>query len=225
MRPLIVIATHNKDKLREIRRILGRGSYTVKGLDDFPPPYTVRETGKTLEENALLKARKAVQRTGQTALSDDSGLEVAALGGRPGVYSARFAGTGCSYADNNRKILRLMKGVPRRKRGATFRCVVALVTPAGKERLFEGRCPGWIVEEAQGEKGFGYDPIFEPRGQGRTFAAISLAQKNQISHRALAFRRAAAYLNGKSFVATGAVAAFPRAGRKKFPDRHIRSAR
>ena len=194
MNPTIVIATHNKDKLREIRRILGKGPFAVKGLDDFPPPYTVRETGKTLEENALLKARKAVRHTGQSALSDDSGLEVAALGGRPGVYSARFAGYGCSYADNNRKILRLMKGLSRGKRHATFRCVVAFVSPDGKERLFEGRCPGWIVEEGQGEKGFGYDPIFEPRGQGRTFAQLSLAKKNEISHRAIAFRRAAAYL-------------------------------
>lgn len=195
MRPTIVIATHNKDKLREIRRILGSGPFAVKGLDDFPPPYTVRETGKTLEENALLKARKAVQRTGHAALSDDSGLEVEALDGRPGVYSARFAGYGCSYADNNRKILRLMKGLPRGKRRATFRCVVALVTPTGKERLFQGRCPGWIVEDMQGKEGFGYDPIFEPRGEGRTFAALSLAQKNKISHRAKAFQRAAAYLH------------------------------
>jgi XTP/dITP diphosphohydrolase len=195
VRPTIVIATHNKDKLREIRRILGRGPFAVKGLDDFPPPYTVRETGKTLEENALLKARKAVQRTGHAALSDDSGLEVEALAGRPGVYSARFAGYGCSYADNNRKILRLMKGLPRGKRRATFRCVVALVTAKGKERLFQGRCPGWIVEDMQGKEGFGYDPIFEPRGEGRTFAALSLAQKNKISHRAKAFQRAAAYLH------------------------------
>jgi XTP/dITP diphosphohydrolase len=193
-KPIIVIATHNKDKLREIRRILGRGPFVVKGLDDFPPPYTVRETGKTLEANALLKARKAVQRTGHAALSDDSGLEISALGGRPGVFSARFAGYGCSYEDNNRKVLRLMKGFVRARRRAVFRCVVALVTPEGKERLFEGRCPGWIVSELHGEKGFGYDPIFEPRGQGRTFAQLSLAEKNKISHRAKAFQRAGAFL-------------------------------
>ena len=192
--PTVVIATHNRDKLREIRRILGRGPFVVKGLDDFPPPYTVRETGKTLEANALLKARKAVQRTGQMALSDDSGLEIPALGGRPGVYSARFAGYGCSYADNNRKVLRLMKGFERARRRAVFRCVVALVTPEGKERLFEGRCPGWIVEVAQGTKGFGYDPIFRPHGMKGTFAQLSLAQKNKISHRAKAFQRAGAFL-------------------------------
>lgn len=193
-KPIVVIATHNKDKRREIRRILGRGPFVVKGLDDFPPSYTVRETGKTLEANALLKARKAVQRTGHTALSDDSGLEIAALGGRPGVYSARFAGGGCSYADNNRKVLRLMNGVARARRRAVFRCVVALVTPEGKERLFEGRCPGWIVDRAQGGKGFGYDPIFQPLGQRRTFAQLPLREKNKISHRAKAFQRAGAYL-------------------------------
>jgi XTP/dITP diphosphohydrolase len=193
-KPILVIATHNQDKLREIRRILGRGPFVVKGLDAFPPAYTVRETGKTLEANALLKARKAVQRTGHIALSDDSGLEIAALGGRPGVYSARFAGYGCSYTDNNRKVLRLMKGFERARRRAVFRCVVALVTPAGKERLFEGRCPGWIVSESHGGEGFGYDPIFEPRGKGRTFAELSLAEKNTISHRAKAFQRARAYL-------------------------------
>ncbi|MBK8575043.1 MAG: RdgB/HAM1 family non-canonical purine NTP pyrophosphatase [Elusimicrobia bacterium] len=193
-KPLLVIATHNRDKLREIRRILSRCPWTVKGLDAFPPPTSVRETGKTLEANALLKARKAVQRTGHAALSDDSGLEVAALGGRPGVYSARFAGYGCSYADNNRKVLRLMKGVARARRRAVFRCVAAFVTPEGHERLFEGRCPGWIVEESQGIEGFGYDPIFEPRGKGCTFAELSLTQKNKISHRALAFQRAAVHL-------------------------------
>lgn len=193
-KPVIVIATHNRDKLREIRRILGRGPFEVKGLDDFPPAYTVRETGKTLEANALLKARQAVRRTGQVALSDDSGLEILALGGRPGVYSARFAGYGCSYADNNRKVLRLMKGFERARRRAVFRCVVALVTPEGKERLFEGRCPGWIVDGVQGDKGFGYDPIFRPQGKTVTFAQLSLAQKNKISHRAKAFQRAGAFL-------------------------------
>lgn len=193
-KPILVIATHNSDKLREIRRLLGRGAYSVRGLDDFPPPYTVRETGKTLEANALLKARRAVKETGCEALSDDTGLEIAALGGRPGVYSARFAGSGCTYDDNTRKVLRLMRGVKRAQRTAVFRTVVAFVTPAGEERLFEGRCEGKITEAAQGERGFGYDPIFEPRGEGRTFAQMPLARKNEISHRAKAFLCAAVYL-------------------------------
>lgn len=193
-KPVLVIATHNADKLREIRRLLSRGAYDVRGLDDFPPPYTVRETGKTLEANALLKARRAVKETGCAALSDDTGLEIAALGGRPGVYSARFAGSGCSYADNTRKVLRLMDGINRGQRRAVFRTVVAFVTPEGFEKTFEGRCVGFITEEAQGDRGFGYDPVFEPQGEGRTFAQMTLAQKNKISHRAKAFTRAAAYL-------------------------------
>jgi XTP/dITP diphosphohydrolase len=193
-KPVLVIATHNADKLREIRRLLSRGAYDVRGLDDFPPPYTVRETGKTLEANALLKARRAVKETGCAALSDDTGLEIAALGGRPGVYSARFAGSGCSYADNTRKVLRLMDGINRRQRRAVFRTVVAFVTPEGHEKIFEGRCAGFITDQAQGARGFGYDPVFEPQGTGRTFAQMTLAQKNKISHRAKAFTRAAAYL-------------------------------
>lgn len=193
-KPVLVIATHNADKLREIRRLLSRGAYDVRGLDDFPPPYTVRETGKTLEANALLKARRAVKETGCAALSDDTGLEIAALGGRPGVYSARFAGSGCSYADNTRKVLRLMDGINRRQRRAVFRTVVAFVTPEGHEKIFEGRCAGFITDQAQGARGFGYDPVFEPQGAGRTFAQMTLAQKNKISHRAKAFTRAAAYL-------------------------------
>lgn len=193
-KPVLVIATHNADKLREIRRLLSRGAYDVRGLDEFPPPYTVRETGKTLEANALLKARRAVKETGCAALSDDTGLEIAALGGRPGVYSARFAGSGCSYTDNTRKVLRLMEGIKRGQRRAVFRTVVAFVTPEGHEKIFEGRCAGFITDEAQGARGFGYDPVFEPRGGGRTFAQMTLAQKNKISHRAKAFTRAAAYL-------------------------------
>lgn len=188
------MATHNRDKWREIRRILGRGRFVVKSLDDFPPPYTVRETGKTLEANALLKARAAVRRTGCLALSDDTGLEVSALGGRPGVYSARFAGAGCSYQDNNRKLLRLLKGLSARQRRARFRCAVALVFPDGRERVFEGRISGRIVDTLRGAGGFGYDPVFLPRGETVTFGEMPLAKKNRISHRSLAFRKAAAYL-------------------------------
>src|SRR4051794_10770900 len=111
MKPPLVIATHNLHKLKEIRKILGPLPYTVVGLEGFPP-YTVRETGKTLEENALLKARAGVRRTGRACLSDDTGLEVKALKGAPGVYSARYAGYGCTFADNNRKLLRALRNVP-----------------------------------------------------------------------------------------------------------------
>ena len=192
-KPIVLIATHNAHKRVEIARIIGRGPFRIKGLEGFPP-YTVRETGKTLGANALLKARQAVRRTGLPALSDDTGLEVAALKGRPGVYSARFAGPGCSYEDNNRKLLRLLQGLPRSKRKAVFRTVVAFVDSQGQARLFEGVCRGWITERPRGKRGFGYDPIFEPAGEGRCFAELPLSRKNEISHRALAFRRAAAYL-------------------------------
>lgn len=200
--PVVVIATHNLDKLREIRKILGRGPFAVKSLAEFPPPYTVRETGKTLEANALLKARAAVRRTKTPALSDDSGLEIAALGGRPGVYSARFAGAGCSYDDNNRKVLRLLKDRPASERKAVFRCVVALVFPDGRERLFQGRCPGRIVDALRGGSGFGYDPVFLPTGKKKTFAEMPLAEKNRLSHRSQAFRKAAAHLK-KIFAKAG----------------------
>jgi XTP/dITP diphosphohydrolase len=194
MKPLLIIATHNRHKLAEIRRILGRTPFRVVGLDAFPS-YSVRETGRTLEENALLKARKGVRMTGHLCLSDDSGLEVKALRGAPGVLSARYAGPGCSYDDNNRKLLRVMRALPASRRDARFRCVVALAAPHKTARLFEGRTPGRITTEPRGSRGFGYDPVFAPRGAGgRTFAEMSLGEKNLLSHRARAFGRAARFL-------------------------------
>jgi XTP/dITP diphosphohydrolase len=133
--------------------------------------------------------------TGCLCLSDDTGLEVDALDGAPGVYSARFAGSACSFDDNNRKLLRKMKDVPAAKRTAVFRCVVALASPDGVERTFEGRVVGRIAEERRGTAGFGYDPVFVPRGSGgRAFAEMTLAEKNAFSHRARAFLKAAAFL-------------------------------
>lgn len=187
------MATHNLHKVREIVKILGRLPVPVVGLDRFPS-YDVRETGKTLEANALLKARAALKRTGRAALADDTGLEVKALNGAPGVYSARYAGPGCSFADNNRKILRKMAGVSAGKRTAVFRCIVALVLPDGTEKTFEGRCSGRIIPELRGAEGFGYDPVFRPAGQSRTFAEMSLKEKNRISHRSKAFQKASAFL-------------------------------
>lgn len=192
-RPTVVIATHNAHKVKEIKKILRGAPVRIIGLENFPA-YTVRETGKTLEANALLKARAAVRRTGQAALSDDTGLEVAALGGAPGVYSARYAGYGCTFQDNNRKLLRALAKVRGNKRRALFRCVVALARPDGTTKLFQGRCPGFITETIQGEKGFGYDPVFLPRGAKKTFAEMSAREKNRVSHRAQAFGRALAYL-------------------------------
>lgn len=192
MKPIVVIATHNLHKVVEIRKILGRRYFDVRGLDDFPPPYKVRETGKTLEANALLKARKSARHTGHTSLADDTGLEVSALKGAPGVYSARFAGPGCSYEDNNRKLLRVLAG--RKNRRAQFRCVVAAVFPDGREKLFQGCVKGKILSALRGKKGFGYDPLFQPIGAKKTFAEMSLKEKNKISHRARAFQKAGGFL-------------------------------
>jgi XTP/dITP diphosphohydrolase len=188
-----VIATHNAHKVKEIRKILGKLPVPLVGLDQFPD-YDVRETGKTLEANALLKARAAVRRTGLVALSDDTGLEVKALKGAPGVYSARYAGPKCSFEDNNRKLLKNLEGKPLKDRGAVFRCVVAVVFPDGRERVFEGRCPGRIIPAWRGTEGFGYDPVFQPKGSAKTFAEMSLAQKNKISHRFRAFQKAARFV-------------------------------
>jgi XTP/dITP diphosphohydrolase len=183
-RPGVVLATHNAHKVREIRKLLKGLPLPVIGLDRFPA-YAVRETGKTLEANALLKARAALRRTGYASLADDTGLEVRALNGAPGVYSARFAGPGCSFVDNNRKLLRLL-AQKTGSRSAVFRCVVAAVFPDGKEYLFEGRCRGRIVRDMRGSEGFGYDPVFQPQGSAKTFAEMSLSQKNRISHRSKA---------------------------------------
>jgi len=202
VKPLFILATHNAHKVKEIRKILGRVPLPLVGLDRFPA-YTVRETGKTLEDNALLKARAAVRRTGHIALSDDTGLEVAALKGAPGVYSARYAGPGCTFADNNRKLLRAMKNMPFKKRGARFRCVVAVAFPDGRAKIFEGRVPGRIVREFRGAQGFGYDPVFQPKGFKKTFAEMTVAEKNRVSHRARAFSKAARYLRGLSRAAFG----------------------
>ncbi len=190
----IVIGTHNLHKLKEIKKILGPLPFDIQGLDQYPPAYTVRETGKTLEANALIKARAARKHTGRVCLSDDTGLEVKFLNGAPGVYSARFAGPKCSYQDNNRKLLQKLSRVPQSQRQAVFRCVVAVAFPGGEEQVFEGKCPGVIVDESKGSKGFGYDPLFKPLGQQKTFAQMPLYIKNKISHRYKAFRKAAQFL-------------------------------
>ena len=184
----LVVATHNPGKARELAAILdNRFELVTAGALGLAEP---EETEATFTGNALLKARTAADASGLVALADDSGLSVAALNGDPGVYSARFAGPGCSFDDNNRKLLRLLRGVPRAKRRAVFRTVVAAVFPDGREKLFDGRCIGWITDTVQGEHGFGYDPVFAPGRSRRTFAEIPLAQKNRVSHRARAFQKA-----------------------------------
>lgn len=183
MIPRLVIASKNPDKIAEIEAVLAETGLTgevVRGLDWDD----VEETGATLEENALLKARAVTEATGLPALADDTGLEVAALSGEPGVHTARFAGIGARYEDNVAKMLEVMRAEI--DRSARFRTVVALVFPDGVEILAEGNVDGAITEEARGTDGFGYDPVFEV--DGRTLAEMTIEEKNRLSHRARAVR-------------------------------------
>jgi XTP/dITP diphosphohydrolase len=199
MRPLVILATRNPGKLREIREILADAPVTIEGTDDLrripgiPPVPEIEETGATLEDNALLKARTVYGITGIAAIADDSGLEVDFLGGAPGVISARYAGENVSYDDNNRKLLVELAGARGADRRARFRCVAAYAGPSG-EHAVEGRCEGRIAPAGRGRNGFGYDPLFIPDGYDRTFAELPASVKNGISHRSAAFRRMAEYL-------------------------------
>jgi XTP/dITP diphosphohydrolase len=184
-----VLATANPDKAEEIRVILG------DGVELLPRPASVgevEETGDTLEENARLKAAALADATGLPAIADDTGLEVEALDGRPGVYSARFAGEDATYADNVAKLLSEMEHAT--SRGARFRTVAAVVWPDGRELLAEGEVKGHIASAARGHAGFGYDPVFVPDGENRTFAEMAPDEKHRLSHRGRAFRALASQL-------------------------------
>lgn len=179
-----VIASHNPHKAEELSEMLTGVPVEVVALgEDAEVP---EETGKTLLANAQIKARAAARLTGLLALGDDSGLEVDALGGEPGVLSARYAGEDASFADNNQKLLEQLTGIHDVNRRARFRCVLVLASPAGKEITAEGRIEGFILAEPRGEGGFGYDPIFIPEGMDRSLAELSGQEKNKLSHRALA---------------------------------------
>jgi XTP/dITP diphosphohydrolase len=192
----MLLATRNADKVSEIRDILRLPAEAVASLRDFPEIPEIEETGLTLEDNALIKAREAHRITGLPSLADDTGLEVDALGGDPGVYSSRYAGPGATYADNVARLLLAMEGVPPGRRGARFRCVVAL--KAGeREEWVDGILEGEILTGARGSGGFGYDPVFFVPGTGRTLAEMSIGEKNALSHRGLAFRRMAERLAGR----------------------------
>ena len=188
----VVLATANRDKAREIIDALGDEFDIVPRPDDVPD---VEETGTTLEENARLKAVALVEATGHAALADDTGLEVDALDGAPGVYSSRYSGEHATYADNVAKLLRELDGVPAELRTARFRTVALVRFPDGSELVAEGAVTGSIATAARGDDGFGYDPLFVPdEGDGRTFAEMTLTEKNAISHRGRAVRAAAALL-------------------------------
>jgi XTP/dITP diphosphohydrolase len=202
----IVLATNNKHKIEEIKNILSDPKFEILTLNEFPDFPRVEETGKTLEENAILKAEavyrfaslttsQVTTRTGARlgkliVLADDSGLEVDALNGAPGVFSSRFAGDQCSYKDNNVKLLSLMENIPWEKRGATFVCVVAIAKDLEDIQTVRGEVRGIITYKEEGEKGFGYDPVFYLPELGKTFAQLSFVEKNKRSHRAKAFQKA-----------------------------------
>jgi XTP/dITP diphosphohydrolase len=190
----LVLATRNPHKVRELTRLLGTAGVEFYSCREFPDVPEVEEDGATLEENAAKKALVVARATGLPTLADDTGLEVDALGGAPGVLSARYAGEDATYEDNNRKLLKALAGVTTGDRGASFRCVVALATPEGDVHLVEGRTRGRILEAPRGSGGFGYDPLFEPLGSGRTYAEMSPAEKNEVSHRGRAVRAAGAAL-------------------------------
>ncbi|HVV53287.1 MAG TPA: XTP/dITP diphosphatase [Polyangia bacterium] len=199
-----VVATRNKGKLRELLPLLDGLGLDLATIDALAPDAELREDGVTFEENALAKARQAAAATGLPAIADDSGLEVEALDGAPGVWSARYAGPGADDAKNNAKLLAALAAVPAGRRGARFRCVAAFVDPArGIEIVRDGACAGEILAAPRGSEGFGYDPLFLLPARGRTMAELPLAEKNQLSHRAAAFRALAAAL-AKLGAASGA---------------------
>ena len=188
----LVLATRNPGKISEIRALLpGVPVATAASFAGCPEP---QETGRTFEENALIKARAVSRYTGRTALADDSGLEVDALDGAPGVRSARYAGTDATDQDNVRCLLDALDGITDHDRTARFRCVVAVVVPDGRSWTAEGACEGHILQAPRGDGGFGYDPLFVPAGYENTFAELDAGVKNRISHRALALRRIAGIL-------------------------------
>jgi len=188
---ILVAATKNQHKLAEIRKILRGSGIAVKSLSAFPPIPEVIENGKTLEANAAKKAEAVVKAFNCPALADDSGLFVPALNGQPGVKSARYAGPVCDYSANNRKLLQHMRGLQGKERRAYFATAVALSLPGKQTIIRTGKIWGTITKIARGDNGFGYDPIFKPRGRQKTFAEMKSSEKNKISHRALALKKIA----------------------------------
>ena len=188
----IIFATNNALKLSEVQAVLGEGFRLVTPRD-CGVTEEIPETQATLQGNALQKARYLYERTGRDCFADDTGLEVEALGGAPGVHSARYATDGHDFAANNRLLLKNLAGQENRR--ARFRTVIALILN-GEEHLFEGIVEGRIIDTERGAEGFGYDPLFQPEGSGSTFAEMDAAAKNAVSHRGRAVRKLAAYLHG-----------------------------
>jgi XTP/dITP diphosphohydrolase len=194
-RPRLVVATLNRAKGRELLALLGDVPYELLVFADVPGATLPDETGKTYAENALIKARAGARATGATALGDDSGIEVDALDGGPGLYSARFGGSDLDDAGRTALLLERLRGVPTERRTARFRCVIAIVEPDGREQLVEGVVEGRIAEAPRGTGGFGYDPVFFYPPLGGTFGEIETDAKHRVSHRGVAARAAGALLS------------------------------
>jgi XTP/dITP diphosphohydrolase len=177
----IVLATRNEGKIAEFKKLVEGFDVQIKGLNDFGPIPAVEEDGDTFEENAVKKARFTARVLGLPAMADDSGLVVKAIDGRPGVYSARYAGENSTDRDNNLKLLKEMEGIESRE--ASFMCVIVLAVPLGPALVYEGSCNGLITEKLTGEGGFGYDPLFLYPPLQKTFAQMSTEEKNKVSHR------------------------------------------
>ena len=193
----LVLATGNRDKQQEMKAVLQDLCLTIRTLDEFPAAPVVIEDGETCRSNAGKKASDIARFTGLLTLADDTGLEVDALGGRPGVYAARYAGLHATYEDNCRKLLDELTGVPVDQRGARFLTVVAIADPGASVEFVEGVLQGRIADHGSGMHGFGYDPVFVVPDLGKTLAELTLDQKNQISHRGQALAKAKVVLKRK----------------------------
>ena len=197
-RPRLLIATHNKGKLRELTELLGDVPYELVSLGDLGIHHDVDETGVTFERNATLKAETYCELAGIKTLADDSGLEVDALGGEPGVRSARYAGSDATDAERVEFLLGRLDGKDPGAWSARFRCVIAIAEPGRPTSLYQGSCEGRIVSEPRGDNGFGYDPVFLFPDIGLTMAELSTERKNSVSHRAKAARNAALALRNRT---------------------------
>ncbi len=192
----IVLSTGNVNKLNEIRGMFLKTGINIVPLKNFPGCPEVVEDGVSFNENALKKARVISKHTGLVTIADDSGIEVDFLNGNPGIFSARFAGENATDRMNNEKLLSKLANVPHDNRQAQFRCVIAIVSPDGREQTVEGVCRGYIAEKERGENGFGYDPLFIYPETGLTFGEMDPAYKNRISHRARAVEKLKLALSG-----------------------------
>ncbi|WP_144462793.1 XTP/dITP diphosphatase [Siminovitchia fortis] len=196
----VIIATKNKGKAKEFERLFSKYGMEVKTLIDFPDVPDIEETGETFEENAIIKAEAIAKLANSFVVADDSGLVIDALGGRPGVYSARYAGAEKNDEDNIDKVLSEMEAVNEEERTARFYCALAVAGPDFETITVNGTCEGIILNERRGSEGFGYDPIFFVPSEGKTMAEMSPERKNELSHRAAAMKNLEPYIEKLSLM-------------------------